>query len=366
MRTNLGSSSAVPDSHLMVVSMPSLVLRFGPRRYPYAQPQHARWEYVQPLPVVPWPSDIPRQIHISCVASDDVLRSPARIVPFWQALNPEFVVLVHNHSESREFLMREYPAEVVSRYDAVPQWAHRVRSDLWRVAFLLKHGGVYVDSDVEPIVGLQQMITSSDRFVTSLSSVANMLNPHFIVARPGEPILKATLDKMVAGLQWVRRDTPTNLNKYMSWTVCSVLYQVLLQRWNVTRLARSRGPLGAAAFIDGVEQGVRLFGEGKLVTFNEENHLRKVMAAPPDRVLLYTKYLTDSDNGKWYPSADGMRMRRHICPNECVPDVKGPNCSRQAWRQGSGMTGYTVRGCSDGNWSLPRCLLHSKRRDCLT
>ena len=31
----------------------------------------------------------------------------------------------------------------------MPEYAHRVRSDLWRVLFLLKHGGVYADADIE-------------------------------------------------------------------------------------------------------------------------------------------------------------------------------------------------------------------------
>ena len=137
----------------------SLVLRWG--RTPMAQHyklQFSHWEHVTPLPASPWPPGIPQRIHISCIASSDVLDSPVRTVPFWQALNPTFSVEVHNHTASRDFLAREYPQPVVERYDAIPQWAHRVRSDLWRVAYLLKYGGVYADSDIEPIVGVKQMV----------------------------------------------------------------------------------------------------------------------------------------------------------------------------------------------------------------
>ena len=340
--------------------------------------QFSHWEHVTPLPASPWPPGIPQRIHISCIASSDVLDSPVRTVPFWQALNPTFSVEVHNHTASRDFLAREYPQPVVERYDAIPQWAHRVRSDLWRVAYLLKYGGVYADSDIEPIVGVKQMVGPNDRFVTSARSVAANLNPHFIVARPGEPILERALHTILHNLRTARPDMPFDLKKYWSWTICTVLYNTLVRRWNGTmyphgcgtqehtRLESANTSLAARASLPCPEDGVRLLGEGSVYTLHEENNLRKIAMAPPDRVLMYTKYLTDADTSQWYASADGVHVRRIVCAGSCTPQGAGPKCGRQAWRQGTGAAGYTLRTCTDGNWSLPRCLMHSKRKDCLT
>jgi hypothetical protein len=247
------------------------------------------------------------------------------------------------------------------------------------VAFLLKYGGVYADADIEPIVSLQQMVGPNDRFVTSSSSVPAHLNPHFIVARPGEPILASTLRTMLKHLGSARSNMSFLIGKYESWTVCVVLYDTLKRRWNGTIYQHGCG----SSYADNIEpcnasqaaraarpcpeHDVRLLGEGSLHTLHEENHLRKVMMAPPDRVLAYTKYLTNADTGEWYISDDGMQVRKRVCADgRCAAEAVGPNCGRHAWRQGHGIGAYTIRGCSDGNWSMPRCLQHATKKECLT
>lgn len=62
---------------------------------------------------------------------------------------------------------------------------------------LYVHGGVYADVDVAPVVGLQAFVQPSDTFVTPGSQTTSWLNPVLIVARPREPLLKVTMQKML-------------------------------------------------------------------------------------------------------------------------------------------------------------------------
>ena len=62
---------------------------------------------------------------------------------------------------------------------------------------LYVHGGVYADVDVAPVVGLQAFVQPSDTFVTPGSQRTSWLNPVLIVARPREPLLKVTMQKML-------------------------------------------------------------------------------------------------------------------------------------------------------------------------
>ena len=163
-----------------------------------------------------WPSGIPMTIHFTCADKrpgvgdcTQLLTSPAKSVALWSALNPGFQIVVHNDSDALAFVSREHP-KLVSTYRRIPQWAHRVRSDLWRALYLLRHGGTYADADIEPVASLRSIIEPGDTLVTSGSMNSGMANPHFIITRPGNPMLRAALHSM---LESTRRN---DLSKYLT------------------------------------------------------------------------------------------------------------------------------------------------------
>lgn len=289
-----------------------------------------------------WPASIPRAIHLSCGGPSDcaALRSPARVLEWWAALNPGFAVHLHNDTACLDFIVAHYGEAMAQRYRSLPHWAHRVRSDLWRVLYLLKHGGVYADSDIEPLASLPSMLREGDRFLTSASLNDGFTNPHFIVARPAEPLLHQTLHLMTHRLDRTVVRAPhryhnvsaSKMEAYNSWTVCRCLDAVLKSsgfKW------RNRGGVLAA--------GLRLLGEMRILaprcrgctlftdtgsrfaTKDKSLLVRRAtvehMGLNRTRIVMYNKY-PSGPSGRWH-YADSQWLRALVCPNTCLE----PNAS---------------------------------------
>ena len=159
-----------------------------------------------------WPHDIPRRISLSHRSSAEV---PPFVLPLWRSLNPGFTVALYNDSECRAHVARFGDSRLLAAFDAARSGP--IRSDLWRVLHLFRHGGVYVDSDVQPVAALREFVGSQDAFVTS-HSIYGGVNPHFIVARPFEQLLNRTLQAMVTA---VARDGGVwrGRGSYRRWSV---------------------------------------------------------------------------------------------------------------------------------------------------
>lgn len=320
----------------------------------------------EPAGAVNWPAEVPRLIHISCGPGDcnQLESAPARALQWWRALNPGFEVVVHNETSCLAFLASAYNASLVATYRSIPQWAHRVRSDLWRLAFLLRHGGVYADADIEPVVALTAMMEPGDRFVTSRSLVQNMINPHFVIAAPGEPLLLETLRELLS-----RNTTIASLSRYGSSelhpdtghramlaynrvTICNAMHAVLTRRrTSLARLAAGRdrpdseGGPKEAIVARGIPSrsnggfsllnGEKLLAETRVlasrcercVIFGDRNStaasggmVRKATvdnSGNVSRILMFNKYASGPD-GLWRYSAETRRLRRQLCPDLCL------------------------------------------------
>ena len=82
-------------------------------------------------------------IHIATRNTSSLLEQPARIVQFWRGLNPSLGGTIRQRAQPLR-------AAVDARVGAA-------RAGLqWRLMWLLEYGGVYVDSDVEPMVPLER------------------------------------------------------------------------------------------------------------------------------------------------------------------------------------------------------------------
>ena len=213
-----------------------------------------------PAPM-PWPERIPKHLHFTVPATDCGLApqqwdkycafSGGEPVAFLQRewldrLNPEFELTVHNDTECEQFV-RDFSASGGigrngsgsgsqdglsssswehdrDRRDAFTYWnripSGVIRSDFWRVIFLLERGGVYVDADVEPLAAMESFVRPGDAFVSSGSLYTQQTNFHLLIARPGEPALKATFHNMM-------RQFRTRSFSYWSWSGCKALWHAL-------------------------------------------------------------------------------------------------------------------------------------------
>ena len=197
-----------PPSRVDTLSCPAVGLRWAGLGIP------ASWPDAPLEPTTNWPDAVPRVLHISCGSVDCAQLqagsdSPAKALPWWRALNPDFRLVLHDDAACLRFVRSQFGERVATRYEALPRWAHRVKSDLWRVLYLLKHGGVYADADIEPVASLRSIVEPGDTFVTSASAHAGgFVNPHFIIARPAEPILNETARHMLSAMQRFVRTQP--------------------------------------------------------------------------------------------------------------------------------------------------------------
>lgn len=160
-----------------------------------------------------WPRAIPKHIYLS-FSNKNV---PAFILNSWRRLNPGFRVTLFDDDECATFVRKHYGADMAATYRRIPSGS--IRADLWRVLVLLLKGGVYVDIDAEPLISLSKVMLPTDRFVTSGSRYGNGLNPHLIIAEPGEPILNGTLQRIVRSLP------PYRNFSYLSSSVCVHMFR---------------------------------------------------------------------------------------------------------------------------------------------
>ena len=155
-----------------------------------------------------------------------ILDPTAYLKSIWvdSGLNHGFRVTVHNDSECRSFFKR-FAASAHWRRDAL-HWYRRIphgaiRTDYWRVAFLLQNGGVYADADLEPLASLRTFVRPTATFLTSGSLYPAQVNFHLIIARAEEPALNLTFFAM-------RNAFKTTKYSYWGWSGCKHLHTALM------------------------------------------------------------------------------------------------------------------------------------------
>lgn len=85
-----------------------------------------------------------------------------------------------------------------TEFDAAKTWAGK--SDILRYELLYRFGGIYVDTDVEPLKPFDDLVQDARAFIGWEDE--NLLCPTVMGATPGDPAIKALLDALP---QWFRR-----------------------------------------------------------------------------------------------------------------------------------------------------------------
>ena len=138
----------------------------------------------------------------------------------WKELNPEYEIKLYDDELCQQFLLTEYSQLYLDIFNFIPDGP--IKADFWRVCIIYKYGGLYVDADINPLVPLSEYIENNDDFVTCLSATVSsyitgyQFNPHFILSKKNNYILKYCIDKYI--------DLYTNHKKsysYWGWSICS-------------------------------------------------------------------------------------------------------------------------------------------------
>ena len=126
----------------------------------------------------------------------------------WKILNPEWNIWLFDNNLCRQFLYKYYGKIGVGVFDYITSGP--IKADFWRLCILYKFGGLYIDSDIEPIHPLHKLIKPDDYFISCLSNEfysepesffmkpGLSFNPHFIYCRDsGCGILRKSINMYI-------------------------------------------------------------------------------------------------------------------------------------------------------------------------
>ncbi len=126
------------------------------------------------------------------------------VMESWKKAHPYIQHVVFDEKGARLFLADHCGAEAAETFDLCHHPA--MKADYFRVAFLYKAGGIYVDADELCLQPMHDVVRASDdtEIIATLSGdVPGYLHNWFLGARPDSRVMKAAFEDATAG---VRRD----------------------------------------------------------------------------------------------------------------------------------------------------------------
>ncbi|MBB5372747.1 tetratricopeptide repeat protein [Acidocella aromatica] len=125
-----------------------------------------------------------------------------RLMRSWQALNPGWEVRLFDDRQAREMLAQTLPPAVLAAYRRCAEPAQR--ADLFRLALLALHGGVYADADDRCLRPLDEFLPEGAELVLYQEDLGTLGN-NFLAVAPGHPVVLRALDQAVDAIN--RGDT---------------------------------------------------------------------------------------------------------------------------------------------------------------
>jgi tetratricopeptide (TPR) repeat protein len=126
----------------------------------------------------------------------------ADIMQSWRDANPDLTFQLFNDRTARTFLAEHYTPPVLAAYRRAREPAQK--ADIFRLAFLAAHGGIYADADDRCLQPLATILPANAELVLYQEDHGTLGN-NFIAAMPGHPILVRALNLAVTAIN--RGDT---------------------------------------------------------------------------------------------------------------------------------------------------------------
>lgn len=128
----------------------------------------------------------------------DMPEDIARLTKSWADVNNYFGYRCFNKLDAVEFLREFYPENVLNAFlnCALPA----MRSDLFRVAFILKFGGVYVDAATCCYSSIDKLLTTDSRLHLVNKWHGGIWNG-FIAAEANDSSLRLIFDKIISNIE---------------------------------------------------------------------------------------------------------------------------------------------------------------------
>ncbi len=125
------------------------------------------------------------------------------IMASWEAYNPDYQLIRFDLNSAAAFLREHYPAELLGVFSRQLEPAQR--ADLFRLAWLYKTGGVYIDADDRCLAPLSGLISAHVNAVFYQEDLGTLGN-NFIAVAPGNEIILRALNLALLALKRDDRD----------------------------------------------------------------------------------------------------------------------------------------------------------------
>jgi mannosyltransferase OCH1-like enzyme len=96
----------------------------------------------------------------------------------WRKLNPEYKYELFNRDLALKYLERNYDCNVVSAFSSALLPA--MQSDIFRIAWVLKEGGIYIDAATKCISPIDELITNSSELILVKKSALFCKKPRIL------------------------------------------------------------------------------------------------------------------------------------------------------------------------------------------
>lgn len=122
---------------------------------------------------------------------------PAHVIEKWRELNPNYNVLFFTDEDIMIFLEMNYGLDYAVFFSKIP--FGRYKSDFFRLCYLYKNGGCYVDIDIEPLLPIDEILNKNDNI--TLLSVLSLGEGHIFQAilfsEPNNVVIKMCIESML-------------------------------------------------------------------------------------------------------------------------------------------------------------------------
>ena len=142
--------------------------------------QNVEYPFVEPE------EGVPKKIMQTYKSIDNV---PKFVLENIQTSNPDWKYVFIDDNEAVSFLIKEYPPEVLEKFNSFSRGAHR--ADLFRLCWLYKNGGAYVDIDTYMLKPLTEIVKDKELIipVTEVIRKRKRLLNCFMVSNKGNPLI---------------------------------------------------------------------------------------------------------------------------------------------------------------------------------
>ncbi|GAB3098979.1 hypothetical protein G8770_02760 [Aestuariicella hydrocarbonica] len=140
---------------------------------------------------------IPRVI-IQYWDQDETPEDINSLLKSWQDMNPFYGYKCFCFRDAKKFIKEYYSQEVLDAFLKCRLPA--MRSDFFRVAYLLEYGGVYIDAGTACWSNIDSLLGDSDKLVVVKKWHGGICNG-FVASPPGNPVLSLIFDRIVNNIQ---------------------------------------------------------------------------------------------------------------------------------------------------------------------